>query len=124
MEDNKKEIKELAFVVPTDIQYEMSVSGLDDEQLIRWHDMMHVFYNKLLDGLGEFHDFNWNFNKVIIKHDEIVSEMLFRGIKHFQPIGQLDDINVGNYSNHQERGVKKESVDLSFEPPAQEIKKS
>ena len=116
-----KLVKELAFVVPTDVKYEGDVRELDSEQLIRWHDMMHVFYNKLLDGLGEFREFKWNFNKVIIKHDEIIAEMLSRGIKHFQPIGGLDDINVGSYNEKVERTAK---LDLSFEAPAQEIKKS
>lgn len=94
-EENPEKAKELAFVIPEDIKFDQEVSGLSDFQLQRWHDIMHVFFEKLLDGLGQYSsDFRWTFNKVIMKHKEIVREMRKRDITHYTPFNNLDNIRV------------------------------
>ena len=52
--ENKKTVKELAFVVPTDVSPEGDVTKLNDKMPQRYHDVMHVLWKKLFDGLGEF----------------------------------------------------------------------
>ena len=91
--DKQTSVKELAFVVPTDIIFENPSSGLSDKVLQRYHDVLHILFNKLQDGLGEFREFNWTFNKVIYKHSEVVREMTKRGIRHYYPINNLDKIH-------------------------------
>ncbi len=125
------ESKELAFVIPNDIAFEIDISILDNDQLIRWHDMMHVFFERLLDGLGQFSEFKWSFNKVIYKHEEIVSEMTKRQIPHYGPYNNLDIIKSNilpipklekQKSISYELSVKEEeesSVNISFDSPNQ-----
>ncbi len=91
----EKEVKkDLAFIVPEGVEFETNVIELSNEQIERWHDLMHVFFEKLLDGLGEFTQFRWSFNKVIHKHTELVVEMSRRGITHYTPINDLDNMKA------------------------------
>jgi hypothetical protein len=92
--DKERNIKELAFVVPTDVVFEQPVNDLSPKLLQRYHDVLHVLFNKLQDGLGEFREFTWTFNKVIYKHSEVVREMTKRGIRHYYPINNLDKIHA------------------------------
>lgn len=119
----KNSVKELAFVVPEDIKFDKDISELSDMQLQRWHDMMHVFFEKLLLGLGEFAQFKWSFNKVIIKHKQIVEEMMRRQIHHHLPINNLDKIIPSNKIKESAMKLSKKSdIKISFEPP-ERIKK-
>lgn len=120
--DNKEE---LAFVVPTDVNYEQPVSGLTDEMLQRYHDVLHILWKKLFDGLGEFGEFHWTFNMVISKHYMVVEEMWKRNIWHYQPFDSLDEIKYSSYDNEDKKLIveelsKKEdkSGNISFEPNA------
>lgn len=122
MED-KTTVKDLAFVVPEDIKFDKDISELNDMQLQRWHDMMHVFFEKLLLGLGEFTQFRWSFNKVIIKHQQIVDEMMKRQIYHHSPINNLDTIIPGYEMKQSVMELSKEKeVKISFDAP-ERIKK-
>ena len=91
-ENLDKDVKEFAFVVPTDVSFEQNVSELSDEMLQRYHDVFHVLWKKLFDGLGEFHEFKWTFNTVILKHGEVVKEMWNRKIYHYEPFDSLDKV--------------------------------
>ena len=123
MED-KRNIKELAFVVPEDIKFEKDISELSDMQLQRWHDMMHVFFEKLLLGLGEFTQFRWSFNKTIIKHSQIVDEMMRRQIYHHTPINNLDLIIPGREIKSSVMELsEKEDIKISFNIP-ERVKKT
>ena len=125
------ESKELAFIIPNDIFYEGDTSNLTDIQLIRWHDMMHVFFERLLDGLGQFGEFKWSFNRVILKHEEIISEMSKRQIPHYSPYNNLDIIKSNilvtqkienktfRTSELSEEESKDNSVNISFDSPNQ-----
>jgi len=119
MEQNtKSSIKDLAFVVPEDIKFDKDISGISDIQLQRWHDMMHVFFEKLLLGLGEFAQFKWSFNRVIAKHHDIVEEMTKRGIYHHTPINNLDKIIPHKTSNSKSLNLSKnDRFDISFNEP-------
>ena len=116
-------IKELAFVVPTDISPESDVTKFDDKMLQRAHDIMHVLWKKLFDGLGEFIDFKWTFNSVIYKHYEVVQEMWVRRIYHYEPFDTLDKVKYYSKNEELEKPVaselsKKEDKkeDISFDP--------
>lgn len=116
--EEKNNIKELAFTVPKDIGYHNDVGQLSDKQLQKHHDMMHVFFKKLEEGLGQFRDFNWTFNMVILRHSQIVNEMTKRGIHHHTPINNLDLIIPANDLKESVQELSEEqSIDISFEPP-------
>ncbi len=119
-------VHELAFVVPNDIQFGLDVSGLDDEGLMRYHDMMHIFWEKVKDGLGEHSQFEWTFNKIIFMHTETTKEMLKRGIKHYEPINSLDGIYY--YDDKPTEEPKKDFLDVPSEmsqeaPLTKDVKK-
>ena len=112
-----EKVKEFAFVVPTDIYFESNVLELNENQLQRYHDVLHILWNKLQDGLGEFGEFKWTFNKVIFKHSEIVREMTRRGIRHYYPINKLDYIyaDTQEYSISELSKKEEKTDDVSFE---------
>lgn len=118
--DSNKEVKEFAFVVPTDVSFEENVSGLSDERLQRYHDVLHVLWRKLFEGFAEFGEFKWTFNKVIFKHSEVVKEMWNRKIYHYVPFDNLDKIKY--YSEDfrdsiSELSKKEDKIkNISFEP--------
>jgi len=115
-------IKELAFVVPKDVSFEQPTSELNQIQLERYHEVLHILWNKLQDGLGEFSGFDWTFKKVILKHSEVVLEMEKRGIKHYQPINKLDEVHAYpelHKNIEYEKELSKElgdEVQISFSP--------
>jgi len=126
MEEEEENIKEWAFVIPEDIKYDKNIYELSDIELIRWHDMMHVFFEKLLDGIGEYSQFRWTFNSVIHKHEELIKVMSERGIHHYGPYNNLDLIKSNViYSQIYEKKSNElsenqeilESIDLSINPP-------
>ena len=118
--DSNKEAKEFAFVVPTDVYFEENVSGLSDEMLQRYHDVLHVLWRKLFEGFAEFGEFKWTFNKVIFKHSEVVKEMWNRKIYHYEPFDSLDKIKYyskdSEYSSSELSKKEEEKKDISFEP--------
>ena len=118
MEKNK-EAKELAFVVPTDVSPTADVTKLTNEMLQRYHDVMHLLWKKLFDGLGEFHEFKWTFNSVIHKHYQVIEEMWKRRIYHYEPFDSLDKIDYHDYGEKvvvSELSKEDKKEDISFEP--------
>lgn len=71
-----------------DILKDLNAISLVDEDLVYYHDQMHVFWRKLEDGFT----FEWTFAEVYEKHRNIVNEMTKRKIKHIFPINNLDNV--------------------------------
>lgn len=65
-------------------------SELDSDQLIYFHDQLHIYWQKLLDG----YNFEWTFNELHEKHTELLNEMIKRKIKHIFPINNLDKVTI------------------------------
>ncbi len=100
MENNEKEItKEMAWTFPEGIDKDQNVFDLEDSELEYYHDQMHVFWSKKLDG----YYFDWNLKEIYKIHREVILNMLKRGIRHLHPIDSLDKI----YLFHEQDDVDK-----------------
>lgn len=64
-------------------------SEMDDADLNKYHDQMHVFWDKIIEG----HYFGWNFKELHVMHKELVIEMMRRGISHIHPVNDLDNVD-------------------------------
>ncbi len=73
---------------PESIEKGINVSSLSDDELRRYHDEMHIFWERILEGIW----FEWTFREVYDLHRDVVLEMIKREIRHLQPINTLDDI--------------------------------
>lgn len=84
--------------VPDEIEKHIEISSLSNEQVIYYHDQMHVFWEKILEGqyFGQSSDDGWTFYDVYKTHREVVIEMMKRKIKHIHPINPLDEVAFAN----------------------------
>lgn len=90
MTEDKKKFGELSgWHFPEGIEKEQSFLDFTNEQIIHFHDQMHIFWKKFEEG----YYFGWNFIDIYKKHKEVVLEMLKRSITHIHPINELDLIN-------------------------------
>lgn len=74
---------------PEEIVKEVSIIDLDDDVLNRYHDQMHIFWDKIKEGYW----FGWNFKEVYLMHKALVIEMMRRGIGHIHPVNDLDNVS-------------------------------
>jgi len=74
---------------PEEIIKDIEVSELDDNHLNRYHDQMHIFWDKIIEG----HYFGWSFKEVYIMHKALVIEMMKRNIGHIHPVNELDNVS-------------------------------
>ena len=87
---------------PEEIVKEVSIVDLTDEVLYFYHDQMHIFWDKILDGVvfgssDSITDIGpWTFNDVFYMHKETVMELFRRNLKHLSPINSLDKVPFAN----------------------------
>lgn len=80
----------MAWKFPSEVKKETIISSLDDNELIFYHDHLHVFWSMFSKGA----DFGWTFQDIYSKHREVVFEMIKREVRHLNPIDSLDDIKL------------------------------
>ncbi len=85
----------MAFRIPEGIEKEVDVKELDNVNLERYHDYMHIFWKKVEEGLRDS-NFNWTFREIYDLHKQIIIEMIRRKINHIHPINNLDLIPLTN----------------------------
>ena len=64
-------------------------SELEDSELNKYHDQMHVFWDKITEG----HYFGWSFKELYIMHKSLVIDMMRRNIGHIHPVNDLDEVS-------------------------------
>lgn len=74
---------------PEEIVKEVSIVDLEDDILNKYHDQMHIFWDRIKEG----HWFGWNFKEVYIMHKALVIEMMRRNIGHIHPVNDLDNVS-------------------------------
>jgi len=79
----------MAFELPYDITKEASVKELDDASLQKYHAFMHIFWDRILEGLT----IGWTLEEVNSWHSEIVKELAARKLQHLEPINGLDTLS-------------------------------
>lgn len=80
----------MAWTYPEGIRKDINISKLSITDLEFYHDNLHIFWERLLEG----YPLRWSFKDIYTKHREVVLEMLKRKIKHLQPINNLDNIRL------------------------------
>lgn len=86
----------MKYVASEYVEKKPRIIELDNDTLQDHHDHMHIYWKKVEEG----QEFGWTFKEVYILHKLIVIEMLKRGLDHFHPINELD--NVRFFSNEAE----------------------
>ena len=74
---------------PEEIVKEVSILDLEDDILNKYHDQMHIFWDKIKEG----HYFGWNFKEVYVMHKSLVIEMMRKNIGHIYPVNDLDEVS-------------------------------
>ena len=104
MEKLKKEIKkELSWILPEGIRADEEISELNDSQLDYFHEQMHVFWERVLEGF----QFGWGLHQIYEAHRETVLQMMSRGMIHLSPINSLDNIPIAEDSEELKKLIKK-----------------
>lgn len=80
----------MAWRIPEEIEKEKNISDLDNTQLEYYHEQMHVFWERILEGF----QFGWSLHQVYNVHKETVIQMLARKMGHLSPINSLDEIPI------------------------------
>ena len=102
------------WIYPEFLTKGVNPKDLDDGMILYYHDNLHVFWAKLESGFR----FDWTFIEVYALHDAIVKEMKKRGIPHYVPINNLDNIKleaeekVKKEEKKQEEEIKVEIIEL------------
>lgn len=80
--------------VPDDIEKEVQLESLSHSILFYYHDQMHIFWERILEGryFGQSSDDGWTFNDIYNLHKKTVLEIMKRGLIHINPINSLDDV--------------------------------
>ena len=73
---------------PESIEKGIDPGSLPVEELIHYHDEMHIFWERILEGIW----FEWTFGEVYDLHRDLVLEMIKRKLRHLEPINTLDSI--------------------------------
>jgi len=96
------------FLLPEGITKNISVKELKDKSLIRYHDEMHVFWNRRECG----YPLDWTFMEIMSLHYQVTEEMKERNIPHIVPINGLDNVR---YFNQSKKRSFKDTVKLNTE---------
>ena len=93
----------MVWTFPEGIEIEKNISDLDDIQLEHYHEQMHVFWERVLEGF----QFGWSLHYIYDVHKETVIQMIARGIIHLSPINSLDKIPIASGSKELKKMIKK-----------------
>jgi len=115
----KEEVTELPkglstpdWIYPKDFDINAKVESMDNELLIKYHDLTHIYFDRILKGA----ELTFTLNELILLHYKIIKEFENRNLIHFEPINQLDKIHISNIeyqnyvSNMQKDSEKKEEI--------------
>lgn len=90
------------WALPEGIEKEQEISSLDDAQLEYYHEQMHIFWERILEGF----QFRWSLQQVYGVHKETVIQLLARGIAHLSPINSLDEIPIAKDEKELKKIIK------------------
>lgn len=93
----------MVWTIPEEIEIEREISSLDNEQLEYYHEQMHVFWERILEGF----QFGWGLHQVYDIHKETVIQMIARGMVHLSPINSLDEIPIAKDGKELKKIMKK-----------------
>lgn len=89
--DNKSQAVKLGgFYEPVDIDKNAEPEMMDDENVVYYHDSLHIIWEKLEQG----YKVPWTFRELFTFHSKIIKEMMKRGLPHLEPINKLDTIRL------------------------------
>lgn len=92
----------MVWTFPEGIEIEKEIFSLDDIQLEYYHEQMHVFWERVLEGF----QFGWSLYHIYNVHKEIVIQMIARGITHLSPINSLDKIPIAKNDRELKKMIK------------------
>lgn len=93
----------MVWTFPEEIEIGREISSLDDAQLEYYHEQMHVFWERILEGF----QFGWGLHQVYDVHKETVIQMIVRGMVHLSPINSLDGIPIAKDDKELKKIIKK-----------------
>lgn len=82
----------MKYVASEYIEKKPNILELEEGSLQDYHDHMHIYWKKIEEG----QEFGWTFKEVYILHKLIVIEMLKKGLDHFTPINELDNVSFSS----------------------------
>ncbi len=92
----------MVWILPEEIEIGRDISSLDDAQLEYYHEQMHVFWERILEGF----QFSWSLQQVYNVHKETVIQMLARKMVHLSPINSLDEIPIAKDKGELKKIIK------------------
>jgi len=110
------------WIYPKDFDIKANVSEMDNGFLMKYHDLTHIYWERILKGA----ELNYLLNELILLHYQIIREFEKRNLIHFEPINSLDSIRLSNieYQTYiqnleekDEEVVEKSEANLSFSSP-------
>jgi len=109
------------WIYPKDFDINAIPENMEDSLLMKYHDLTHIYFEKILKGS----ELNYSFNDLIILHYKIIKEYEKRDLIHFEPINSLDSIHFSNREyqgyisnlNKESTENPKTEVNLSFSNP-------
>ncbi len=92
----------MVWILPEGIEKEQNISSLDNIELEYYHEQMHVFWERILEGF----QFRWSLHQVYDVHKETVIQMIARGMAHLSPINSLDGIPIAKDGKELKKIIK------------------
>ena len=92
----------MAWTIPDEIEKEKNISSLDNVQLEYYHEQMHIFWERILEGF----QFGWGLQQVYDIHKETVIQMIARGMIQLSPINSLDEIPIAKDGKELKKIIK------------------
>ena len=78
------------FIYVKDFDPNANIEELEDSMLIKYHDLVHIFWNQHERSMP----LDFGFNDMVVMHSRIAQELERRGLPHFMPINNLDSIHI------------------------------
>jgi len=117
------------WIYPKDFDIGANVSEMDNDLLMKYHDLTHIYWERILKGA----EINYLLNELVLLHYKITKEFEKRNLIHFEPINSLDNIHlsnieyqmyVQNLEEKDESEPEKKEANLSFSCPTISKKES